>query len=54
MKGVFGLEIKMNNINNHFKFVEGGVDSCYEIAREARSKGFDPVRGLRPNSNDPC
>jgi hypothetical protein len=34
------------NINQHFKEIEKRVEECYAIAREARSKGFDPVRDV--------
>ncbi|MCA9485589.1 MAG: DNA polymerase II large subunit, partial [Nanoarchaeota archaeon] len=31
------------NVKQHFKLIEEQVEKCYEVAREARKKGFDPV-----------
>jgi len=36
----------MSAINNHFKYIETGTNTCYDLAREARKKGVDPVNDV--------
>src|SRR3989338_7279227 len=36
----------MSAINNHFKYIETGTNTCYYLAREARKKGVDPVNDV--------
>ena len=42
-KEELGSEIQMATINKHFKAIEEGTNTCYDLAREARKMGLDPV-----------